>query len=289
MNGWILPHLKPRDFSVVVCTYQRPANLRLVLLSLALQRDLPEGFEVVVTDDGSQDETGDVVAEFARTSDIPVAWTSHTHDGFQPSRTRNAGVRLARGRYLLLLDGDCIVPHDHLVRHLQFRRPDLVALGDCCRLDEADSRRVTDGVVRSGEYRQWAPPLERKRLRKRHRQAWYYNVIRHRRKPKLIGNNVGVWHADYVRVNGYDENYRGWGCEDDDFGQRLRWAGLRLRSILGQTWAYHLWHPTDPSAPPRWSDGANVNYFLSRPPNAWCDNGLCKSPPCDSALASALR
>jgi len=82
---------------VVVCTYQRPGNLRHVLLSLAMQRNLPEGFEVVVTDDGSQDETEDVVAEFARTSDVPVAWTSHSHDGFQPSRTRNDGVRLARG------------------------------------------------------------------------------------------------------------------------------------------------------------------------------------------------
>jgi glycosyltransferase involved in cell wall biosynthesis len=276
MNGWIVPRHKPRDLSVVVCTYQRPGHLRRCLLSLAVQRNLPEGFEVVVTDDGSQDETADVAAEFARTVDFPVAWTTHAHDGFQASRTRNDGVRLARGSYLLFLDGDCIVPHDHLAQHLLFRRPGLVALGDCCRLDEAHSRFVTDAAVLSGEYQQWTPPTERKRLHKRHRHAWFYSAIRHGRKPSLIGNDVGVWYADYVRVNGYDENYRGWGCEDDDFGQRLRWAGLRLHSILGRTWAYHLWHATDPSAPQRWRDGANVKYFLSRPRVAWCENGLSK-------------
>ena len=111
---------------------------------------------------------------------------------------------------------------------------------------------------------------------KRHRRVWFYNAIRHPRKPSLIGNNVGVWHADFVQVNGYDENFRNWGCEDDDFGRRLRWAGLRLRSILRRTWAYHLWHPTDPTAPQRWRHGANVEYFLSRSPVAWCENGLNK-------------
>jgi len=274
MLGWLDPRRKPRDFTVVVCTFQRPDHLRRCLLSLALQQNLTESFEVVVTDDGSRDQTEQVVADFARTVDFPVAWTTRDHDGYQASRTRNDGVRLARGSYLLLLDGDCIVPHDHLAQHLAFRRPGRVASGDCARLDEAQSQQVTDAVVASGEYQQWTSAAERKRLWKRHRRVWFYNAIRHPRKPSLIGNDVGIWHADYARVNGYDENYRSWGCEDTDFGQRLRWAGLHLSSILRRTWAYHLWHPTDPTAPVRWRDGANVTYFLSRPHVGRCENGL---------------
>ena len=38
--------------------------------------------------------------------------------------------------------------------------------------------------------------------------------------------------ADYERVNGYDENFVGWGCEDDDLRLRLRHAGVRIESIL---------------------------------------------------------
>lgn len=287
MNGWIFPRRKPRDLTVVVCTYQRPRHLRRGLLSLAVQRGLPQAFEVVVSDDGSQDETADVVADFARIVDFPVAWTTHPHTGYHVSRTRNDGVRLARGNYLVLLDGDCIVPHDHLARQLEFRRPGTVAIGDCCRLDEVASQRVTDDAVVSGEYQQWAPAADRARLWTRHRRAWWYNLIRHPRKPVLIGNNVGLWHADYARVNGYDENYRGWGCEDDDFGRRLRWAGCRLRSILGRTWAYHLWHPPDPTMPSRWREGANVKYYLARQRMPWCEQGLCRSSVPPSAQRGA--
>ena len=34
----------------------------------------------------------------------------------------------------------------------------------------------------------------------------------------------------YIKVNGYDENYVGWGQEDDDFGNRLTVAGIMVRS-----------------------------------------------------------
>lgn len=274
MNGWIHPDRKPRDVSVVVCTYQRPNHLYRCLLSLSLQRDLPEGFEVVVSDDGSQDETQDMVAEFSKEVDFPIAWTSHPHDGYHVSRTRNDGLRLARGRYLLLLDGDCIVPPDHLARHLEFRQPKVVALGDCYRLEEAPSERVTDTVVRSGEYQHWVSASEHKRLNNRHRKAWFYDLIRHPRKPMLIGNNVGLWRADCERINGFDESFRGWGCEDDDFGRRLRLAGCRLRSILGRTRAYHLWHAPHPTVPQRHRDGLNIKYYLSRPCEPRCENGL---------------
>jgi glycosyltransferase involved in cell wall biosynthesis len=286
MNGWIYPRLAPRDVTVVICTFERPEHVRRSLLSLAMQTGLPEGFEVVVTDDGSRDETADVVAEFARSANFPIAWTSHPHDGFQVAKTRNDGVRLARGRYLLLLDGDCIVPPDHLAQHLAFRRPGLVASGDCCRFDAEASHCITDAVIASGEYLDWAPPAEIKRLRRRHLRATLYSFIGHPRKPALIGNNVGCWRADYERVNGYDENYREWGCEDDDFGLRLRWAGCRVRSILGRTRAYHLWHPPHPSMPARWRDCKNTEYFLSRPRKARCENGFHReNVPAASALA----
>ena len=285
MNGWIHPWRASRNFTVVICTYERPEHLRRGLVSLAVQRDLPEGFEIVVTDDGSSDATADVVAEFAKTVDIPIAWTSHPHEGYQVARTRNDGARLARGRYLLLLDGDCIVPQDHIAQHIKFRRPRTVVLGDCCRFDEEQSQRVTDEVIESGEFVHWAPRSERRRLWKRHLKSYYYKLIGRPCKPPLIGNNVGLWREDYVRVNGFDENFREWGCEDDDFGRRLHWAGVRTRSILAKTWAYHLWHEPHPTVPTRWRDGRNVSYFLSRAKAPRCENGLLKTPELVSDVA----
>ena len=118
--------------------------------------------------------------------------------------------------------------------------------GDFCRLDETTSARVTPEVVRTGAFQHWAPESELRRLAKAATgPRAFYRLIRHPTKPKLIGNNVGIWRTDFERINGYDENFQGWGCEDDDLRCRLHAAGVRIESILRWTHTYHLWHPTD--------------------------------------------
>jgi hypothetical protein len=101
-------------------------------------------------------------------------------------------------------------------------------------------------------------------MRWRHLRAAFYSLLRSPTRPKLLGGNLGIARADYERINGYDENFRGWGCEDDDLRMRLRDAGIRVNSIAWWTHTYHLWHPKTPSAPATWKAGANVNY-LHRP------------------------
>jgi GT2 family glycosyltransferase len=107
-----------------------------------------------------------------------------------------------------------------------------------------------------------------------HRKALVYSFLRHPTKPKLYGGNVGIFREDYQRINGYDENFRGWGCEDDDLRLRLRQAGVRIRSVLGATRTYHLWHPPGQTTPQRWRDGANVDYLHRQERSARCERGL---------------
>jgi len=265
-------------------TYQRPAHLRRALQSIALQQGVEGRFELVVTDDGSTDETPEIVAEFARSVPFHVGFTTHPHKAFQLSRCRNDGVRASRAPYLLFLDGDCILPPDHLAVHLARRKPGVVMAGDCVRLEEEASARVTSEVIRAGAFTGLASDQERRRLRKQYRSAWFYRLIHHPTKPKMIGNNVGIWREDFERVNGYDENFQGWGCEDDDLRLRLRRAGVTIESIVRWTNTYHLWHPVDPSAPMQWRQGANVNYLLRKGRLVRCRNGLEKRSLDDLAV-----
>jgi glycosyltransferase involved in cell wall biosynthesis len=272
------------EIALLLSTFQRPHHLRRALESIALQQGVAGKFELVVTDDGSTDETPQIVEEFARRASFRVGFTTHQHTTFRLSRCRNEGVRASRAPYLLFLDGDCVLPPDHVAVHLAHRKPCWVMAGDFCRLDQETSARVSLDVIRSGEYQRWAPASELKRLRKQHRAAAFYRWIRHPRKPKLIGNNVGIWRADFERVNGYDENFEGWGCEDDDLRCRLRAVGVQIASILRWTHTYHLWHPTDVTAPATWKQGANVNYFLRKGRLTRCRNGLQKRPLDDLAI-----
>lgn len=268
--------------ALVLTTYQKPAHLRRVLLSIALQEGVAGGLELVVADDGSTDETPSLVRQFASEVPFRVGWTTHPHTVFCPARSRNEGAAATSAPYLLFLDGDCLLPRDHVAQHLAHRAAGWAMVGDCIRLDEEESARLTDDAIRSGEYQFWGPAAERRRLAKNDRKFRLYNFLRHPRKPyKLKSGNVGIWRTDFERVNGFDENYRGWGCEDDDLGRRLRASGVRLGSVLRWTRSYHIWHPREATAGARWKDGPNVGYFQRRGRLTRCRNGLVKREMAD--------
>ncbi len=262
------------DLSLIVNSYAKPRHLALVLESIALQRDADGRFELVVADDGSTDASAAMVAAFADRVSFPVTWTAEPHDGFRLARVRNRGAAVAHGETLLFLDGDSILPADHVAAHLARRRPGVAMLGDVIRLPEETCRDLDPTRLAEVSLQRLVPATEAARLRRRFRQSWFYNAIGHPSKPRLCGGNFAVWRSDYLRVNGSDELFRGWGQEDDDLGLRLRSAGIRLESILDRTSTLHVWHPTDPTATPRWRDGVNVPYFLRRGRLTRCRHGL---------------
>jgi glycosyltransferase involved in cell wall biosynthesis len=87
--------------SVVIPTYNRAKDLRRCLDSVVAQtfRD----FEVLVCDDGSTDETAQVVGLYKGVLDLTYRWNENFGG---PARPRNLGLRLARGTYVALLDSD---------------------------------------------------------------------------------------------------------------------------------------------------------------------------------------
>jgi glycosyltransferase involved in cell wall biosynthesis len=275
------------DISIIVCTYQRPANLRRVLASIAGQRGVDGRFEVVVADDGSTDETPQIVRQFKQSVRFPVHFTTHPHDGFCPGRARNEGVAASRGEYTLLLDGDCMLPRNHLEVQLAKRRPGVVRVGDSIRLAEGPSASVSEEFARHGRFARLASLAEHARIKVRAAKSSFYNLRNHPDRPRLIANNVALWRKDYERVNGFDQSYVGWGAEDDDFGFRLRRAGLQLRSILWWTTCYHLWHPKVPSAPAGRTGGSNYEYLCRGFHLIKCCDGLRKRTWQDITFAAA--
>jgi glycosyltransferase involved in cell wall biosynthesis len=90
---------QPVLVSTVIATRDRARLLEQAIAS-ALAQDV-EGHEVIVVDDGSTDETTEVVGRY------PVRYLRLGDDaGGTPSRARNAGIRAARGRYIAFLDDD---------------------------------------------------------------------------------------------------------------------------------------------------------------------------------------
>jgi glycosyltransferase involved in cell wall biosynthesis len=264
------------EVSLIVTTYQMPGHLRRVLASIARQT-VASQIEIIVTDDGSVDETPQVVRDFAQRSGLPVQFVTHPHDSFHLTRCRNDGARQASAPYLLFLDGDCLIPPDHVEQYLQARQAGHVHYGYCCRLEREVSEQIDEAAIATADFGDWATSGELRKLALLHAKATFYQWIGHRLKPALKGGNIGIWREDFDRLNGFDENFHAWGCEDDDLTYRVRAAGLKVTSILGRTRTYHLWHPPATSKPAaKWSEGQNVAYLKRRGRLTCCMNGLRK-------------
>jgi glycosyltransferase involved in cell wall biosynthesis len=97
--------MKNPDISVVVCTQNRAGMLREALASLFdLATEERFTYEIVVVDNGSTDETPQVISEAARASKNSLRGVSEPQKGIVPARNR--GIREARGRWVAFFDDD---------------------------------------------------------------------------------------------------------------------------------------------------------------------------------------
>ncbi|GAA2120167.1 bifunctional polysaccharide deacetylase/glycosyltransferase family 2 protein [Actinomadura napierensis] len=104
------PVLYP-DVSVIVPAYNEQAGIAATVRSL-VDTDYPGAFEVIVVDDGSSDRTSAIVESLA----LPGVRLLGKPNGGKPSAL-NAGVSMASGEILVLVDGDTVFQRDTL-RHL---------------------------------------------------------------------------------------------------------------------------------------------------------------------------
>jgi len=92
--------------SVIIPTYNYAKVVGRAIRSVTDQ--INESCELIVIDDGSQDETSDVLNEIA--SSIHLDYPSRRHFVRQknagPAAARNHGLRLASGQFVLFLDAD---------------------------------------------------------------------------------------------------------------------------------------------------------------------------------------
>ena len=92
--------------SVIVPVYNNPAGMRIVLTGLTSQTYPRDRYEVIVADNGSTDETAQVVNGFIE--GVPELVSMVTEADIQGSyAARNKGIGAARGEILAFIDSDC--------------------------------------------------------------------------------------------------------------------------------------------------------------------------------------
>ncbi|OOG48776.1 glycosyltransferase [Rhodanobacter sp. C01] len=226
--------------SVAVITYNWPAALELVLRALAVQSELP--FEVIVTDDGSQPATRELLECVARDYPVRLVHLWQPDDGARMSRARNRAIAAAQGDYIILLDGDMVVERHFIADHHAFARRGCFAQGSRVLTDAGLTRHLLEhDLVMPGFF---SRGIERRRhtLHMPLLARWYARPSTKRRGIKSC--NMAFWRDDLLRVNGFNEAMTGWGREDTELAARAFHAGLLRSDLRFSALAVHLHHPT---------------------------------------------
>ena len=231
---------RPGTLGLVINTYNQPEYLVRVLKAVSGQLSSPE--EVLLADDGSGPETTVAFGKWA--SGQPAIRSEHVrqeHQGFRRSRILNETIAKARSEYLVFLDGDTI-PHPQFVAdHRRLQHPGKFIQGHRALLKESGANWFGLGEFGNDRRRAfWTAQLEGCK----HAFRWPWPMVRTRRDLKGVrGCNLGIWRKDLLAVNGYNEEFEGWGREDSELVVRLMNSGIQRLDARGWALCYHLWHP----------------------------------------------
>lgn len=235
--------------SVIITTYNWPSALKLVLL--ALDKQTVDDFEVIIADDGSTEETSQLITDFSNKSRYPLQHIWHEDNGFRAAMIRNKAVAKASGDYIIFIDGDCIPQTTFISRHKSLAETGRFVAGNRILLSrQFTTETLTKSTNLSGEnliywsIRRLKGDCNRllplihlplKQLRNPNKRRWH----------GVKTCNLAVWRKDFLLINGFDESYKGWGYEDSDLVIRLIRAGIYHKSGRFAIPVFHLDHETN--------------------------------------------
>lgn len=226
--------------SLLIATYNWPEALELCLMSVLQQKVLPA--EVVIADDGSKEETRQLIEKFSQRFPIPLQHIWQPDKGFQLGKIRNKSMAAAKGDYLIQIDGDLVLHPSFVQDHMAAAREGHFIGGSRAMIRETFSKEVLHN--KQLQFSFFEPGIQN-RFNALHLPA-LARFIELVKKEKglfnLRGCNMSFWKKDIIAVNGYNESISGWGREDTELVIRLYNLGIKRVFFKLQGIVYHLYH-----------------------------------------------
>lgn len=102
--------------SIVIATFNRGPVLRQLLDSLKEQTD--KNFEVIISIDGSTDDTMEMLEDYKKTSPFELRWiNTGLTNTYGLARARNMGIKEAQGEAVVILDDDSFPVPEFVAEH----------------------------------------------------------------------------------------------------------------------------------------------------------------------------
>ncbi len=254
--------------SLIITTYNWKEALELSLLS-GLQQTI-QPIEIIVADDGSRPDTGEMIARIAAQAPLSVIHSWQEDEGFRLSASRNKAIAKTNGEYIILIDGDIIMEKHFIADHIHFTQPNCFVQGTRVLLKKGlseeilASKQMPETVCKKG--------VENRKNCLRSPLLSRLVSFKNRRMNGVRTCNFAFWRNHALAVNGFNEDFIGWGREDSEFTARLLNYGLMRRSVKFNALAYHLYHPRHDRSHLPENDRLLKEAIEQK--KVWCDKGV---------------
>lgn len=228
--------------SLVITTYNSPEVLDLVLRSALAQSELP--CEIIIADDGSTSGTKMLVDSYRSGSTIPVFHVWQEDLGFRAAASRNRAIARAKGNYVVIVDGDMLLHNDFIKDHKQLALKGSFIQGSRVLLSQeyTHSRICAKNISVSP----FEKGFENRKNALRFPLLSRLLALKTRSLSGIRSCNMSFFRSDCLHVNGFNEDFIGWGREDSEFAVRLINSGILRRNVRFSALACHLGHPDNP-------------------------------------------
>jgi glycosyltransferase involved in cell wall biosynthesis len=263
--------------SLIITVYNRVQLLRKSLLSIQYQSFKPN--EIVISDDGSDEDIIKGISDITQKYDIPITYVRQEKNGFQLAKCRNNGVKKANGEMVAFIDQDLVLSERYFETFVNNIKPNRFLTSYPIRLSEEQSETLSEEKIKDKAYGDIIESKQLSKIKSQYRKdllSHYLNKLGiEKNKPKLRGGACAIWKNDYMKINGYDEKFIGWGNEDDDFRRRLYKAGVVGYNPHKTEFPMHLYHEPFHDNGERVNQGYNDNRKAEiESGNYFCEYGM---------------
>ncbi|MDX9715218.1 MAG: glycosyltransferase family 2 protein [Dissulfurispiraceae bacterium] len=226
--------------SVIISTYNRPHYLKKVISGYLRQTRLPD--EIVIADDGSTQETAEMIRNISATSPVAIKHVWHEDKGFRAASIRNRAAAESEGDYLIFCDDDSM-PTKYLVKdHVEHREKGFLIQGHRVLLGPSISNSLTVQSM-PGFFQLLKLSLKNEASNITNCLRLPFPLVRVSQKLRGIRScNMSLYKSDFISVNGFNEDFEGWGKEDSELVVRLYKLGIKRLDIKFRCACYHLFH-----------------------------------------------
>ncbi|EAH5515422.1 glycosyltransferase, partial [Campylobacter jejuni] len=244
MKLYELQKQKPKTCALIITTYNQKERLKLVLDSVKNLTFLPN--EVLIADDGSKEDTARLIEEYQKNFPCPLKHIWQEDEGFRLSKSRNKTIKNADSEYIIIIDGDMILEKDFIKEHLEFAQRRLFLQGSRVILNEKESEEI----LNKDDYRIAFNKKDFKSSKNSFLAKMLYSLSKKDekifKKTTLIkgirGCNMSFFKTDFDKLDGFNENFIGWGREDSEFVARFLFNKGIFRRLKFKAIAYHIYH-----------------------------------------------